>query len=70
MTMTEQGSKELERLTGKLEETKHNIRENACLSKGGIWCLIKCDVDHFKETADKGTAEGSLLPLGMTSNLL
>ena len=70
MTMTEQGSEELERLTGKLKETKHDIRENAFLLKRGIWCLIKCNVDHFKETADKGTAEGSLLTIGMTSNLL
>ena len=60
--MIEQANEELERLTGELEEAKDRRRENASSSKGGIWYLIECGVDHLEETVDEGTAEGSLLP--------
>ena len=60
--MIEKENEEVERLSGELEEAKDRRRENASLSKGGIWYLIECGVDHLEETVEEGTAEASILP--------
>ena len=60
--LIERAREELKIWKEELEEVKEKRRETARSSKGGMWHLIMCGVDHLEETVEESMEEGCALP--------